>query len=110
MDLSCRMIAQHQPTRIPRCVQVNPEFSQSVSLPLAPASARQPAPGKHLSRIGGAWWWALLDAAVGDPEAAYALVPGLAVAVGEAEAATARATHESDQFERLARPSGNATR
>ncbi len=52
-------------------------------LPIAPAWAKQPPPTQNLATASGGWWWALLWAVCGDPEWAYYLIPGLAIAAGE---------------------------
>lgn len=53
------------------------------SLPIPPVKL-EPRPGTRLDTMSGGWLWALLDAAVAEPERAYYLLPGLMYAVGRA--------------------------
>ena len=53
------------------------------SLPIPPVKL-EPRPTARLDTMSGGWLWALLDAACGDPERAYYLLPGLMYAIGRA--------------------------
>jgi len=70
-------------------------------LPSAPKSSRQPSPSNNFAQLSGAWWFAILDAAVGDPELAFYLLPGLAFVMGEAHPEIARKADETLAWERL---------
>ena len=71
------------------------------SLPSPPPQARQPQPKKDLAKLSGAWWWAILDAAVNDDQQALYLLPGFAVVVGEAHPEIARKSDELTAWEQL---------
>lgn len=68
----------------------------------APPVAFMPDPPNDIAKLSGAWLWSILDAATGDPQTAFYLLPGLSVVVGEADHGVAVKSDESAAWDRLA--------
>lgn len=102
------MVVAHWAERWPRIPGMDVEAWNAIEtkgiLPPLPEPPMpfQPPPGSRLDTLSGGWLWAFLDAATGDSQWAYYLLPGLSLAMGKSHPTVAQAADDKALWDSLA--------